>query len=178
MYCPTCGTTASAEQKFCRACGTNLQIVSQALSGQLTTSVPNDLMSVVQELRSRRRKMFRWGFITFWGGIIVAALLGVIGGALESINPPVGEAIAALSGLGGIILLIGIGMMIYSAFLPKVSGPTSSAQSPALSSSASPTGTPMPPSPEPVPSVTEHTTVKLESPQPETAPRPSKAKEL
>lgn len=33
MFCPTCGRDNSIGRKFCAACGTNLEAVSQALSG-------------------------------------------------------------------------------------------------------------------------------------------------
>lgn len=33
MYCPTCGLDNALERKYCSACGTNLEVVSQALSG-------------------------------------------------------------------------------------------------------------------------------------------------
>jgi hypothetical protein len=33
MYCPTCGVENSHERKYCTSCGTNLEVVSQALSG-------------------------------------------------------------------------------------------------------------------------------------------------
>jgi hypothetical protein len=33
MFCPTCGRDNSIERKFCAACGTNLEAVSQALAG-------------------------------------------------------------------------------------------------------------------------------------------------
>jgi hypothetical protein len=33
MYCPTCGKRNGSELKFCAACGTNLEAVSQALTG-------------------------------------------------------------------------------------------------------------------------------------------------
>lgn len=33
MYCPTCGINQSDDRKFCTACGTNLGLVSSALSG-------------------------------------------------------------------------------------------------------------------------------------------------
>lgn len=32
MFCPTCGRDNSSGRKFCAACGTNLEVVSQALS--------------------------------------------------------------------------------------------------------------------------------------------------
>jgi hypothetical protein len=33
MFCPTCGRDNAIERKFCASCGTNLEAVSQALSG-------------------------------------------------------------------------------------------------------------------------------------------------
>ena len=33
MFCPTCGRDNSVGRKFCAACGTNLEAVSQALTG-------------------------------------------------------------------------------------------------------------------------------------------------
>ena len=33
MYCPTCGVDNSHELRYCSACGTNMEVVSQALSG-------------------------------------------------------------------------------------------------------------------------------------------------
>src|SRR5689334_17278996 len=34
MFCPTCGKDNSRELKFCASCGTNLEAVSQALTGR------------------------------------------------------------------------------------------------------------------------------------------------
>jgi len=36
MFCPTCGRDNPADRKFCSSCGTNLDLVSQALSGDST----------------------------------------------------------------------------------------------------------------------------------------------
>jgi hypothetical protein len=33
MFCPNCGRDNSREKKFCASCGTNLEVVSQALTG-------------------------------------------------------------------------------------------------------------------------------------------------
>jgi hypothetical protein len=35
MYCPTCGAKNPDEGRFCRSCGTDLEIVSRALHGEL-----------------------------------------------------------------------------------------------------------------------------------------------
>jgi hypothetical protein len=36
MYCPKCGGESLETQKFCKACGTNLQLINDALSGEGT----------------------------------------------------------------------------------------------------------------------------------------------
>ena len=38
MYCPRCATGNSDETKFCRACGANLSLVPQAMTGRLPDS--------------------------------------------------------------------------------------------------------------------------------------------
>ena len=35
MYCPSCASQNNDDAKFCRACGSNLSLISQALTGQL-----------------------------------------------------------------------------------------------------------------------------------------------
>lgn len=35
MYCPNCGGSTTAGLRFCKACGTNVEVVSHALSGHL-----------------------------------------------------------------------------------------------------------------------------------------------
>jgi len=36
MYCPKCATQIDETQKFCRACGANVSLVPQALTGEIT----------------------------------------------------------------------------------------------------------------------------------------------
>ena len=43
MYCPKCGSQNIENAQFCRACGTNLSSVSQALEGKLPEAVPTTL---------------------------------------------------------------------------------------------------------------------------------------
>jgi hypothetical protein len=40
MYCPTCSTQANDGAKFCKSCGLNLSVITQALSGGTVVSDP------------------------------------------------------------------------------------------------------------------------------------------
>src|SRR5262249_60377408 len=40
MYCPTCSTHSNDGTKFCKACGMNLGVVTQALNGGVIVSDP------------------------------------------------------------------------------------------------------------------------------------------
>lgn len=48
MYCPNCGANQPTEKKFCPACGTNLAIVTAALSGQLAQTSDNNSLALAQ----------------------------------------------------------------------------------------------------------------------------------
>jgi hypothetical protein len=141
-------------------------MISQMLTGQFSVAEPDKtLVEMVEGTQSRRDKMKRSGFIIMWVGMVVAALLGVVGGAMTNINWAIGNFIASLAGIGGIILLVGVGLMIYSRFLPKVSVQRPSPQPTALPPVEPPVNLPPERRPEQMPSVTEHTTVRLEAPE-------------
>jgi hypothetical protein len=40
MYCPSCSTQANEGAKFCKACGINLNVITQALNGGVVVSDP------------------------------------------------------------------------------------------------------------------------------------------
>jgi hypothetical protein len=85
MFCPKCGGESLEGHKFCKACGANLQLVSDALSGgddtlgQLRADMDNLKRSIVESSRSvgrAARKEWRraahqarqqgWGVHTSW----------------------------------------------------------------------------------------------------------------
>ena len=69
MFCPKCGKENSTEQKFCRACGLNLEKTAENLQEQLAIS---DVISP-----SKISKFFeKLGKIGF-GGLIGAGLVGI-----------------------------------------------------------------------------------------------------
>jgi hypothetical protein len=172
MYCPNCGTQAPPDQRYCRSCGFSLQLISQVVTGRPPDAQREKiLVEAAERFQSQRFKMRRWGFITLWGGMVVAAFLGIVGGAITGIAPMLGAVIASLAGLGGLILIIGVGIMIYSLFLPRALDDRQPSRSAALPQAAA--TVPLPPQrrPESAPSVTEHTTELLETSDPETPGR-------
>jgi hypothetical protein len=121
MYCPNCGTETTAERKFCRACGMDLITITRVLTGQLQVVEPGSGTSETRALswHDHRRGTAKAGFIAFWGGILLAATFGIVGAAFENIDVSVASFIQNLAGLGGLVVTVGIGMLIYSLFLPK-----------------------------------------------------------
>ncbi len=137
MYCPDCGKKASADQKFCKWCGLNLESVSRVLTGRELVADVEDSPAESDERhtagRDRRRRMLRWGFLLLWIGCMVAALTWV-GDAIHNYDPEAGNFLEDFAaGTGGLLIVGGIGLMIYSLFLPRSSmGPRVIESSPLL----------------------------------------------
>jgi zinc ribbon protein len=55
MHCPTCGTIASTDQKFCRSCGTGLSVISQLVAKHLSATDPALLPAESDASKPRRR---------------------------------------------------------------------------------------------------------------------------
>jgi hypothetical protein len=56
MFCPNCAAQNLDGASFCRVCGANISLVSQALSGTLPTAPePDDLSSRMRKRRNRNR---------------------------------------------------------------------------------------------------------------------------
>jgi hypothetical protein len=68
---------------------------------------------------SDRKKTARLGVLTSLGGILLAALISIIGSALVNFDNDLGAFFMSLSGIGGLIFMVGAGLFIYSLFLPK-----------------------------------------------------------
>jgi len=57
MYCPNCAAQIEETQKYCRSCGTDVNLVSQALKGQLPGKVAVGIhRGHSRRLRERRRE--------------------------------------------------------------------------------------------------------------------------
>jgi hypothetical protein len=115
MYCQNCGAHITAEQNFCRACGTNLRTLSESFPGYSPTwSAPRGRWQIIidavtdalrsgfhyvfqpstagLESESQTSRFKRLGFIAFWAGL--AALMGDF--------------------MGVVLILTGIGLMAYA----------------------------------------------------------------
>ena len=102
---------------------------------------------------------------------MLAALLGIVGDAMQSISWRLGHFIENLAGLGGLVLLAGIGTMIFSRFFAPV-GTSEPARQRAIPPPAGSVNHPGQPNPSfegrepPASSVTEHTTYTLDQHRP------------
>jgi len=101
MYCPTCATPAIKDQKYCRQCGQDLNMVAQVVKGQ----------SVVE---AWNRAAALWGMTLFIGGTAAGSVIKVLNKEGIHIAGAMTPYLLAL-----ILLLIfgGLGMLVY-AFVP------------------------------------------------------------
>ena len=68
MYCPSCGSNNQAELKFCTRCGTNLGVVSEALTGKLAGQAGVD-----DRVAKLMRDYYRGRRNTITGGVLIPA---------------------------------------------------------------------------------------------------------
>ena len=95
MFCPKCGMKNPETGKFCRSCGTDLSMVSDALSGKQDNKMPGfGLIAPIQplepiDLMNRRGKHVTWESMltTLFTGLaffVISIILGVTGMAKAS----------------------------------------------------------------------------------------------
>lgn len=117
MYCPTCSTLSSDGMKFCKSCGMNLNVVTQALNGGVAVSDP-----MRDREFKRARKQISDGI---HGSAVGAALL--IGAALPYFlipKTPWVYTASSLLALAGIVKLFrGVGSIIDAKVGPKLVDP-------------------------------------------------------
>ncbi len=65
MFCPKCGGESLEAQRFCKACGTNLQLINNALSGG---DSPQGPFGIDVEALARNAKDFAQSWKTSWSG--------------------------------------------------------------------------------------------------------------
>ena len=80
MFCPKCGSNQADGKKFCTVCGTNLFIVSQALTGQLPQPPIHYAPPVISPHEIERQQEMKKGITmtVLGGGYIVYKLISFI----------------------------------------------------------------------------------------------------
>ena len=104
MYCPTCGSNQSEGKKFCTICGTNLQIITQALSGQLSPVYSAPPIPHPYEIERQRETAKGIRLAIIGGGFLTVKFFGVIFSGSSFLSP--------LSFIGFILLAIGVSKLI------------------------------------------------------------------
>ena len=150
MFCPNCGKTNSAEQKFCRSCGLRLDQIVESLTQQLqATDVHDDLLR-------RRRRLDRLIDVVAVGTVSLV-VLSVLFGIIYGMMIVKGNIVAGSILLTFILGLITFGLLcLYREKLNKVSA---AKPTPTISSDRVDTARLLQEQEfEPVPSVVERTT--------------------
>lgn len=70
MFCPKCGGESLEAQRFCKACGTNLQLINNALSG---SDSPQGPFGIDVDALAKNARDFAQSWKTSWSGAHVKA---------------------------------------------------------------------------------------------------------
>jgi len=134
MYCPSCGTEASDQTKYCTKCGVNLRRVKGVLGkGGATGREGVDVESAtLEDLRAARRAQkkkspeekrleeIKAGVITSSVGLGLMIFLSVLFDAIAStVGGPASNILRSLWGVGVLPFMIGAGIIINGLFISK-----------------------------------------------------------
>lgn len=161
MYCPNCSAESSADQKFCRLCGMELQAVAELINSQTDIAKPDERKEGV--FQGQQRAMLIWGMILTLGAVAIGASLKILG--KENIQLA-GDFTPYLNVIMLFIAFIGMGLMCYP-FLQMIFPPSGSPQRRSPKAEAAVKLNPELLTDEPS-SVTEQTTRFLEPSEPRT----------
>jgi hypothetical protein len=80
MYCPSCGSNNQAEVKYCTRCGTNLGVVSEALTGKIAakTSADDRIAKLMRDYYRGRRDTIT-GAVLIPAGLLILAIMAAAG---------------------------------------------------------------------------------------------------
>ena len=156
MYCPKCSAPVSDDQKYCRSCGLDLQIISQVFA--IESREPES--AETKAPRGRKERLRILGTITLMSSLMVGCLIPISLGLFHDwagLTP----LILVLSGLAGLPLFAGIILLVYADSLRIINKPYRPASLPhgVTTNQLAPAS-----QSESVLSVTEHTTDLLNAP--------------
>jgi len=195
MYCPSCGTEAGDQTKYCTKCGVNLRRVKGVLGkgGASVSEEVNWQRATLEDWkadREKRRKKtpeekrlneIKGGVITSSVGFALMIFLSLLFDAIAStIDGPESNILRSLWVVGLIPFMVGLGILFNGLFVSrrivdlKRQQERKDRQTPLFSSpETSPVARLVEPSQSPISdfSVTETTTTKLREPVAAPAPR-------
>jgi hypothetical protein len=117
MYCPTCSSAAAEGAKFCKTCGLNLTIVTQALSGGVIASDP---------MRDREYKRARKSISDGIQGMAVGAalLLAAAGAYVMLPKERLAYVLSLAAALAGLVTFFrSLGHIVDAKIGPKLLDP-------------------------------------------------------
>jgi hypothetical protein len=126
IYCPGCGVHAAADQKFCRSCGLDLQLISQ--------SVAEHFGEIAEASESRRLSLDHWGkrilltglsmlMLLMIGAMICVAISNIFGLRFEDFGfNSIGPVVAPIALL---LTFVGAAMAFYPQIIKQLSIPRS-----------------------------------------------------
>ncbi|HZS08175.1 MAG TPA: zinc ribbon domain-containing protein [Blastocatellia bacterium] len=118
MYCPKCATSVSDEQKFCKACGFDLQVVSQLLSVESGADESDEIEPADSRgSRGQKARLRILGTITLMSALMIGCLIPISLGLLSNWTG-INQLILILSGVAGLILFAGVILLVYADTLP------------------------------------------------------------
>ncbi len=164
IYCPKCATQHSDEQKYCRSCGFDLQVVSQILASESEAVETDKLDSTESEpSQSKKAKLQLRGMITVISALLVGCLIPISLGLFSNWTG-LTQLILVLSGLAGLLLFSGSIILIFADSLAEKQINKKSSPLTALRGSVKTNQLPPVDQSEPVAAFNEHTTDLLNTP--------------
>src|SRR5262245_33928032 len=119
MYCPKCATTLTPDQKFCRSCGFDAQLLSQLLADEAETDELENFAAPENDRSlGRKGKLQFLGSITIMAALMVGFLIPISIGVLSNWGS-ITQLILILSGVAGLLLFGGIILHMYGDALPE-----------------------------------------------------------
>lgn len=120
MYCPNCSAEASADQKYCRSCGMELQAVAELIDSQTDITKPEKCKKAV--FQGQQRSFLVGGMSLMLAAVAVGSSLKIL--RKENIQLA-GDFTPYLNVIILFLAFIGVGLMCYP-FLQMMSSQSNS----------------------------------------------------